>query len=97
MRGAVAARVATVVALAAASVLVGVKPPAGAASPPSAAAPAGTLDGRSRLTVDLPGDAQAPGSVTVTVLDVARLPVEIEAAWAERDGHWLATARGRHR
>jgi len=59
--------VATVVALAAASVLVGVTPPAGAASPPSAAAPAGTLDGRSRLTVDLPGDAQAPGSVTVTV------------------------------
>jgi hypothetical protein len=58
---------ATVVALAAASVLVGVTTPAGAASPPATAAPAGTLDGRSRLTVDLPDDAQAPGSVTVTV------------------------------
>ena len=67
MRGAVAARMATVVALAAASVLVGVTTPAGAASPPATAAPAGTLDGRSRLTVDLPDDAQAPGSVTVTV------------------------------
>ena len=29
--------------------------------------PAGTLDGRSRLTVDMPGDEEAPGSVTVTV------------------------------
>jgi len=42
-------------------------------------------------------DVQADGSVAVTVLDVVRLPVEIEAAWLERDGHWLATARGRRR
>jgi len=42
-------------------------------------------------------DVRPDGSVTVTVLDVARLPVEIEAAWSERDGHWLATARGRRR
>jgi enterobactin synthetase component D len=42
-------------------------------------------------------DVRSDGSVTVTVLDVARLPVEIEASWQERDGHWLATARGRRR
>jgi 4'-phosphopantetheinyl transferase EntD len=42
-------------------------------------------------------DVRSDGSVTVTVLDLARLPVEIEARWQERDGHWLATARGRRR
>jgi enterobactin synthetase component D len=42
-------------------------------------------------------DVRADGSVTVTVLDTARLPVEIEATWREHDGHWLATARGRRR
>ena len=40
---------------------------AGAAQPQASAAPAGTLDGRSRLTVDMPGDEETPGSVTVTV------------------------------
>src|SRR6476469_9532950 len=40
---------------------------AGATQPQAIAAPAGTLDGRSRLTVDMPGDEEAPGSVTVTV------------------------------
>jgi 4'-phosphopantetheinyl transferase EntD len=33
----------------------------------------------------------------VTVLDPSRLPVEVEAWWQERDGHWLATARARRR
>lgn len=42
-------------------------------------------------------DVRADGSVAVTVLDVAKLPVAIEAAWQERDGHWLATARGTRR
>jgi 4'-phosphopantetheinyl transferase EntD len=42
-------------------------------------------------------DVGSDGSVDVTVLDTARLPVEIEARWQERDGHWLATARGRRR
>src|SRR4051794_39238621 len=40
---------------------------AGAAQPQATAAPAGTWDGRSRLTVDMPGDEETPGSVTVTV------------------------------
>ena len=40
-------------------------------------------------------DVRADGSVDVTVIDVARLPVAIEAAWREHDGHWLATARAR--
>ena len=40
---------------------------AGAAQPQAIAAPAGTWDGRSRLTVDMPGDEETPGSVTVTV------------------------------
>lgn len=31
----------------------------------------------------------------VKILDRSRLPVEIEAWWQERDGHWLATARAR--
>jgi enterobactin synthetase component D len=38
------------------------------------------------------GDA---GACTVTVVDPARLPVSIDAWWCERDGHWIATARGR--
>jgi 4'-phosphopantetheinyl transferase EntD len=42
-------------------------------------------------------DVRSDGSVKVTVLDAARLPVEIEASWREHDGHWLATARGRQR
>jgi 4'-phosphopantetheinyl transferase EntD len=42
-------------------------------------------------------DVRADGSVAVTVLDVAKLPVVIEASWQERDGHWLATARSRPR
>ena len=41
--------------------------PADAARPQATATPAGTLDGRSRLTVDLPGGDTAPGSVTLTV------------------------------
>jgi hypothetical protein len=40
---------------------------AGAAQPQASAAPAGTWDGRSRLTVEMPGDEETPGSVTVTV------------------------------
>jgi enterobactin synthetase component D len=35
------------------------------------------------------------GACAVTVLDPASLPVVVEAWWTERDGHWLATARGR--
>ncbi|HUS32798.1 MAG TPA: 4'-phosphopantetheinyl transferase superfamily protein [Kofleriaceae bacterium] len=42
-------------------------------------------------------DVRSDGSVSVTVLDATRLPVEIEASWLERDGYWLATARGRRR
>ena len=42
-------------------------------------------------------DVRPDGSVGVTVLDLAKLPVAIEAAWQERDGHWLATARSRPR
>jgi 4'-phosphopantetheinyl transferase EntD len=42
-------------------------------------------------------DVESDGSVRVTVLDLARLPVEVEAWWRERDGHWLATARARRR
>jgi enterobactin synthetase component D len=42
-------------------------------------------------------DVRSDGTVDVTVLDPARLPVAIEASWQERDGHWLATARGRRR
>jgi len=49
--------------------------------------------GFTEVEVDLRDD----GSVAVTVLDVARLPVEVEAWWQERDGHWLATARARAR
>jgi enterobactin synthetase component D len=37
------------------------------------------------------------GSVDVTVLDLGRLPVMVEAWWHERDGIWLATARARRR
>ena len=37
------------------------------------------------------------GEVKVTVVDAGRLPVAIEAWWAELDGHWLATARARPR
>jgi len=37
------------------------------------------------------------GTCSVHVLDVARLPVVVEAWWQERDGLWLATARGRRR
>ena len=33
----------------------------------------------------------------VSVVDPDKLPVEIEAAWVEHDGFWLATARARHR
>lgn len=42
-------------------------------------------------------DLLADGAVAVTVLDLARLPVEVEAWWREQDGHWLATARARRR
>ena len=35
------------------------------------------------------------GSCLVHVLDVARLPVVVEASWQERDGLWLATARAK--
>jgi 4'-phosphopantetheinyl transferase EntD len=34
-------------------------------------------------------------TAAVHVLDPARLPVEVEAWWQEREGHWLATARAR--
>lgn len=37
------------------------------------------------------------GSVSVTILDPSRLPVIVEARWQERDGVWLATARGNPR
>jgi enterobactin synthetase component D len=37
------------------------------------------------------------GSCSVQVIDAARLPVVVEAWWQERDGLWLATARGRPR
>ncbi len=42
-------------------------------------------------------DVAEDGSVRVTVLDLVRLPVEVEAWWQEREGHWLATARARRR
>ncbi|NVB79198.1 MAG: 4'-phosphopantetheinyl transferase superfamily protein [Kofleriaceae bacterium] len=42
-------------------------------------------------------DLEADGAVRVNVLDLARLPVEVEAWWREQDGHWLATARARRR
>jgi 4'-phosphopantetheinyl transferase EntD len=42
-------------------------------------------------------DLAADGSCEIRVLDVERLPVSVEAAWQERDGFWLATARGRSR
>jgi enterobactin synthetase component D len=35
------------------------------------------------------------GTCAVTVVDVARLPVAIDAWWCERDGFWLATSRAR--
>lgn len=38
-------------------------------------------------------DVGADGSCRVHVVDAARLPVEIEAWWQEREGFWLATAR----
>ena len=38
-------------------------------------------------------DLASDGSVAVTVLDLARLPVTVEAWWQELDGLWLATAR----
>ncbi len=37
------------------------------------------------------------GSVEVSVVDAARLPVIIEAWWTEADNYWLATARARRR
>lgn len=42
-------------------------------------------------------DIAADGSCVVHVLDVARLPVVVDAWWQERDGLWLATARARSR
>jgi 4'-phosphopantetheinyl transferase EntD len=42
-------------------------------------------------------DIAADGTCSVHVIDAARLPVTVEAWWQERDGHWLATARGRKR
>jgi 4'-phosphopantetheinyl transferase EntD len=40
-------------------------------------------------------DVDASGACAVTVIDVARLPVTIEARWRVVDGHWLAIARAR--
>ena len=37
------------------------------------------------------------GTVDVSVVDVHRLPVMIEAWWTEADDHWLATARAKRR
>jgi 4'-phosphopantetheinyl transferase EntD len=39
----------------------------------------------------------ADGTCTVHVVDAVRLPVVVEAWWQERDGLWLATAKGRAR
>ncbi len=37
------------------------------------------------------------GGVAITLVDPGALPVVVEAAWQERDGYWLATARARRR
>lgn len=37
----------------------------------------------------------AGNTAEVRVMDPSRLPVEVEAWWQEREGHWLATARAR--
>ena len=42
-------------------------------------------------------EIRSDGGCRVHVLDVARLPVAVDAWWYERDGLWLATARGRPR
>jgi len=39
----------------------------------------------------------AGGSVSVRILDPSKLPVHVEAWWQERNGVWLATARGQRR
>jgi enterobactin synthetase component D len=49
--------------------------------------------GFTEVELDVHGD----GRCGVHVLDRARLPVEVEAWWQERDGLWLATARARRR
>jgi enterobactin synthetase component D len=51
----------------------------------------GRYVGFTEVELDVRGD----GSCAVHVLDRARLPVDVEAWWQERDGHWLATARAR--
>jgi hypothetical protein len=56
-----------------------------AAQPQATAAAAGTLAGRSRLTVDMPGDEEAPGSVTVTV-GGARQAAQVVPLLSERTG-----------
>lgn len=35
------------------------------------------------------------GACGITLVDPGALPVVVEAAWQERDGYWLATARAR--
>lgn len=46
--------------------------------------------GFTEVELELAGDI-----AQVKILDPSRLPVEVEAWWQERDGHWLATARAR--
>ena len=46
--------------------------------------------GFTEVELELSGSTAA-----VRVLDPSRLPVEVEAWWQEREGHWLATARAR--
>jgi len=45
--------------------------------------------GFTEVELEVAGD----GACSVRVLDIARLPVIVEAWWQERDGMWLATAR----
>ena len=47
--------------------------------------------GFTEVELDIRGD----GSCRVAILDETRLPVVVDAWWQERDGLWLATARGR--
>ena len=71
--------------LAVLAVLAGLARPADAARPQATATPAGTLDGRSRLTVDLPGEDKAPGSVTLTV-GGAQQAAQVVPALSDRAG-----------
>ncbi len=42
-------------------------------------------------------EIDAGGGCTITLVEPANLPVVVEAAWQERDGYWLATARARRK